>query len=122
MIQEILRSAAQAKASDVHIHVGAPPLFRIHTIMQPSDFPVMDPEGVVRLARMMMNEKRWTDFLERRDSDYSYEVSVVGRFRVNAHFQRNSVALSIRLVNDHVPPLDELYLPEIVTKLTHLPR
>ena len=122
MIQEILRSAAQMKASDVHIHVGAPPLFRIHTIMQPSDFPVMDPEGVVRLARMMMNEKRWTDFLEHRDSDYSYEVSGVGRFRVNSHFQRNSVALSIRLVNDHVPPLDELYLPEIVTKLTHLPR
>jgi Tfp pilus assembly pilus retraction ATPase PilT len=45
MLNDILRNAVQAKASDVHINVGLPPLFRIHTVVQPSDFPIVTPEG-----------------------------------------------------------------------------
>src|SRR3954463_628609 len=122
MINDILRNAFAAKASDIHINVGLPPLFRIHTIVTHSDFPIVTPEGAIRLAKEMMNEKRWADFEEKRDSDFSYEIPGVGRFRVNAHYQRNSVALSIRTINDKVRPLEQLFLPEIVHKLTHLPR
>jgi twitching motility protein PilT len=70
----------------------------------------------------MMNDKRWAGFEEKRDSDFSYEVPGVARFRVNAHFQRNTVALSIRTINDKVRPIEQLYLPDIVNKLTFLPR
>jgi twitching motility protein PilT len=122
MINDILRNAVTAKASDVHINVGAPPLFRIHTVVQPSDFPMVTPEGAMRIAQGMMNERRWADFELKRDSDFSYEIPGVGRFRVNAHYQRNSVALSIRTINDKVRPLEQLFLPDIVTKLTYLPR
>jgi twitching motility protein PilT len=122
MIQDILRKAVEAKASDVHIHVGAPPLYRIHTVVGPSEFPVVNAETVARFAKSMMGERRWTEFQEKRDADFSYEISGLSRFRVNAHYQRNTVALSIRTVNDNVRPLEELFLPEVVTKLTHLPR
>jgi twitching motility protein PilT len=122
MIQEILRKAVESKASDVHINAGLPPLFRIHTVVGPSDFPVVNAETTSKFARLMMGEKRWVDFQTLRDSDFSYEITGLSRFRVNAHFQRNTVALSIRTVNDHVRPLEKLFLPEIVTKLTYLPR
>jgi twitching motility protein PilT len=122
MINDILRQAMASKASDVHINVGAPPLFRIHTVVSPSEFPVVNAETTVKIARGMMGENRWTEFQTRRDSDFSYAIPEVGRFRVNAHFQRGTVALSIRTINDHIRALEKLYLPEIITKLTYLPR
>src|SRR5438067_6068143 len=122
LINDILRNTVQAKASDVHINVGAPPLFRIHTVVTPSDFPIVTAEGSVRLAKEMMDDRRWKEFEEHRDSDYSYEIPGVGRFRVNAHYQRKSVALAIRTINDKVRPIEQLFLPEIVSKLTYLPR
>src|SRR5688572_2271199 len=113
VLNDILRNAVAAKASDIHIMVGAPPLFRVHTIVQHSDFPMVTPEGAVRLAKEMMNDKRWADFEIKRDSDFSYEIPGVSRFRVNAHFQRGSVALSIRTINDKVRPIEQLFLPDI---------
>ena len=124
ILNDILRNAVTAKASDIHINVGLPPLFRIHTVVTPSDFPMVTPEGSMRLCKEIMvnNEKRWAAFEELRDSDFSYEIPGVARFRVNAHYQRNTVALSIRTINDKIRPLDQLFLPEVVTKLTFLPR
>ena len=122
ILNDILRNACAAKASDVHIMVGSPPLFRVNTVVTASDFPMVTPEGAIRLAKEMMNDKRWADFESHRDSDFSYEIPGVSRFRVNAHYQRNSVALSIRTINDKVRPLEQLFLPDICNKLTYLPR
>ena len=122
LIDEILRAAVAAKASDVHICAGQPPLFRIHTVVQHSDFPIVSLEGAVRLAREMMNEKRWADFEHHRDADFSYSIPGLSRFRVNTHFQRNSVGISVRTINDKVRPIEQLFLPDIVNKLTYLPR
>jgi twitching motility protein PilT len=122
MLNDMLRSAVAAKASDVHINVGMPPLFRIHTVVTPSDLPIVTPDGAIRLAKSIMSESRWQEFEKNRDSDFSYEVPGLGRFRVNAHFQRNSVALAFRVINDRIRPMTELFLPDIVAKLTFLPR
>ena len=122
MINDILKKAVESKASDVHFNAGSVPLYRIHTVVAPSDFPVTSAETVAKFARLMMGEKRWTEFQEHRDADFSYEIPGISRFRVNAHYQRNSVALSIRTINDTVRPLEQLFLPEIITKLTYLPR
>jgi twitching motility protein PilT len=122
LVNDILRTAVQNKASDVHINVGAPPLFRIHTVVTPSDFPIVTPEGALRLLKEILTEKRWPHFEQLRDADFSYEIPGVGRFRVNAHFQRNTIALAFRTINDKVRPIEQLFLPEICHKLTHLPR
>ncbi len=122
LLNDILKNAVQAKASDVHINVGLPPLVRINTVVTPTDFPVVTPEGAIRLAKEMMDERRWAEFETKRDSDFSYEIPGVSRFRVNTHYQRKSVAISIRTINDKVRPIEQLFLPEIVQKLTYLPR
>jgi len=121
-INDILRNAVQAKASDIHIMVGAPPLYRVHTVVQPSDFPIVTPEGSMRICKEVLGEKRWPAFEEVRDADFSYEIPGLGRFRVNAHWQRNSIALAFRTINDKVRPLEQLLLPEICNRLTYLPR
>src|SRR5512133_2654973 len=108
LLNDILRNGVAAKASDVHITVGQPPLFRVHTVIAPSDFPIVTPEGAQRLLREMVDEKRMKDFEVKRDADFSYEIPGVGRFRVNAHFQRKSVALAFRTINDKIRPIDEL--------------
>ena len=122
MLNDILRNAVEAKASDIHITVGSPPLFRIHTVVTPSDFPIVTAEGAMRMAKELMSEKRWAEFEEKRDSDFSYEIPGVSRFRVNAHYQRRTVALALRTINDKIRPIEQLFLPEIVSKLTYLPR
>src|SRR5690242_2045451 len=122
MINDILRNAVTAKASDVHINVGLPPLMRIHTVVQPTDLPIVTPEGAERLLREMLDDKRMADFVQHRDADFSYQIPGVGRFRVNAHFQRKTIALSIRIVNDKIRPIEQLFMPDIVGRLTYLPR
>lgn len=122
LLDDILRAGVAAKASDVHINVGLPPMFRIHTVIKPSDFPIVTAEGVTHLLKGILPEKRWPGFEELRDADFSYEIAGVGRFRVNAHYQRNTIALAFRTINDKVRPIEELFLPDIVNKLTYLPR
>ena len=75
MMNDILRTAVQNKASDVHINVGAPPLFRIHTVVTPSDFPIVTPEGSTRLLKEILPEKRWPAFEELRDADFPAHIS-----------------------------------------------
>jgi twitching motility protein PilT len=122
LLNDILRNAVEMKASDVHFTVGSPPLFRIHTVVTPSDFPILTPEGIQRLLKEMLDEKRWEAFENLRDADFSYEIPGVGRFRVNAHYQRRTIAIAVRTINDKVRPIEQLFLPDIVHKLTHLPR
>src|SRR3954453_16738095 len=121
LLQDILRNAVNAKASDIHINVGAPPLFRLHTVITASDFPMVTPEGSVRLAKEMMNEKRWAEFEQHRDADFSYEIPVLSPFRFNPPFPRNPVALPIRTINDKRLQIEQLFLPETCNRLRCFP-
>jgi twitching motility protein PilT len=120
MIEELLRKAAELGASDLHIHAGARPVFRIHGELLASRFPVLTPEQCGEFARALMDEAKWAQFNARRDLDFSYQLENL-RFRINAHFQRQSAALSIRLISSEVRGLAELFLPEIVSRLTATP-
>jgi twitching motility protein PilT len=122
IINDILRAGIAAKASDVHLNVGLPPMFRVHTVMQKSDFPIMTGEGALRILKEILGETRFPDFEKHKDADFSYEIPGLSRFRVNAHYQRGSIAMAFRTINDKVRQLEQLFLPEIVDKLTYLPR
>lgn len=121
-LQELLTTALDCGASDVHIMVGSPPLLRIHTILQETDFPVVTPDGAEAMVREMLQEHRFNNFMEKRDVDFSTEVPGRGRFRVNAHFQRGGIAIAFRAIPDQVMALDKLNLPAAVSKLTDLTR
>ncbi len=121
-LQELLLTGLNCGASDIHVMVNSPPLLRIHTVLQETDFPVVTPDGAEEMLKEMISDHRYQEFLKRRDHDFSAEVPGKGRFRVNAHFQRGAIAIAFRAIPDHVLSLDKLNLPQAVGDLTRLPR
>ncbi len=121
-LQEMLTSALDCDASDIHIMVGSAPLMRIHTVLKEMDYPVVTAEGALELIKEMLSEERFKEYLTKRDLDFSAEVTGKGRFRVNAHFQRNTAAISFRTIQDSVPPMEKLNLPDPIHSLVDLTR
>jgi twitching motility protein PilT len=121
-IDQILKNAVDLGASDIHIISGHPPVARLHTVMTPLDLPVVTPESAVRMLKQMAGETQMKTFEKVKDSDFSYQVPGLSRFRVNAHMQRQTVAISLRAIKEKIPPFDMLNLPEVVQRLTYLPR
>ncbi len=120
--EEILQTADKQDASDIHLISGHPPIMRVHTVMTPMDLPILTPQSVRGCLDQMVTEKQVARFEELRDLDFSYEVQGLGRYRVNAHFQRGAIGLAMRIIKAEVPPLEDLNLPEIISRLTYLPR
>jgi len=116
-IEQLMRSAKEAGASDVHITVGISPKMRVHGKLCVMPFPVLMPPDTSRLAYSMMNEKQKAAFEEKGEWDFSYSIPAMGRYRVNAFRQRGSIALVLRLVGTVVPTPDSLGLPESVVNL-----
>ncbi len=119
---ELLTEVLERGASDVHLVVGQPPIFRINTELITSGRPAVSSDIALSLVREMVGTRRYAQFLRRRDIDFSTTVPDRGRFRVNAHFQRDTVAIAFRAISDSVPPLATLNLPPIVSGFTDLPR
>lgn len=98
-------------------------MIRLHTCMTETEFPQLEAAHTVEIARHMLNETRMQAFDQLRDADFSYELpGGKARFRVNAHYQKNSVAMSFRLITEKVRPIETLGLPDVVAQLTYLPR
>ncbi len=121
-LQEILQTAARQDASDIHLISGHPPIIRVHTVMTPMDLPMLAPKSVKDYLAQMVSPEQMTRFETELDLDFSYEVQGLSRYRVNAHYQRGTVGLAMRAIKSDVPPLDDLNLPEIISRLTYLPR
>jgi len=123
LLQQLLIQSLQSDASDVHIVPGLPPLFRIHTVLRPVEgLAPVTPEQSRQFVLSMIGEDRMRALEERRDLDFSTTVQGLGRFRVNAHFQRNAIAIAFRAIPHVVPPLEKLNLPRAVESFVHLPR
>ena len=119
---EILRTAHEHKASDVHLISGHPPMMRVNTVMTPMDYPLLTPATVKTFLDEMTNSSQQARFDEHRDLDFSFAVAELGRYRVNAHSQRGTIGLAMRAIKSKVPPLADLNLPEVISRLTYLPR
>ncbi len=121
-LQDILSTANKHDASDIHLVSGHPPMMRVHTVMTPMDYPILTPESVHEALSQMITKVQMARFEESKDLDFSYEVEGLGRYRVNAHQQRGGIGLAMRAIKADAPPLEELNLPEIISRLTFLPR
>ncbi|MHC4622449.1 MAG: type IV pilus twitching motility protein PilT [Planctomycetota bacterium] len=122
-VRNILADAVNRGASDVHINVGMSPIIRVNTELIPTDFAVVSNEDAKEMLVSMVGQGRFKTFEKKRDLDFSTTITDPDhRFRVNAHFQRETIAISFRLVPSLIPSIDELNLPDQITELTDLPR
>lgn len=121
-LDEILRTAYELDASDVHLVAGHPPMVRVHTVVRPLEHAPLEASTLESTLKSILTEQQLATFLREQDLDFSYEVSNLGRYRVNAHRMRNGIGLALRTVKSQVPPLADLNLPEVISRLTYLPR
>jgi len=121
-IRAILTTAIENEASDVHINVGMPPVLRKNTELIDLDLSPVSDEDAKEMVISMVGPERFKTFEEKKDLDFSASIDDGHRFRVNAHVQRDTIAISFRVIPNQVFDLDDLHLPPIVKELTDLPR
>jgi len=121
-IRTILAKAIEKRASDVHINVGMPPVCRKNTELLDMDFPAVSNEDVREMVIAMIGADRFKKLEEHKDFDFSTSLDDGHRFRVNAHYQRSTIAISFRVIPNQIPLMDDLNLPPIVKELTDMPR
>jgi twitching motility protein PilT len=119
---EILKHAAESDASDVHLVTGHVPMMRVHQVMVPMEMPVLTADVVRGFVEHMASKEAFAKFESIKDSDFSYAAPGLARYRVNAHMQRGSAGVAMRAIKTKVPPLAALNLPEVIARLTYLPR
>ena len=120
-IEDIILLGRKAQASDIHISEGMPLLFRIHGVLTPA---AIQPEAgeTAEILYSLLSEEQKKSLLEGYDKDFALQTSDGGRQRVNIFRQKEKVAGTIRLLNDHIPTLEELMLPDKLYDLAAQPR
>ena len=117
-LTDILGVALKARASDIHIKAGLPPIYRIDGSLRPlPKAPRLSPDLTHRMAFEIMNDRQKVRFEEAREVDLAYGVPGLGRFRVNIFSQRGSVSLVFRAIPYDILGLDELLLPPVLKKI-----
>src|SRR5438067_7762732 len=118
-VDEYLAIAQEAGASDVHLGVNAPPVWRLHGTLQPiwPDAPRFKAEQTQNLADAFLNDAQRVLVKERGDADFAYANSR-GRYRASVVRQRLGTDIVFRIINTRVRTMDELGLPEHLKLLT----
>ncbi len=116
-IEDVLRTAVQSGASDVHITVGVPPKMRVNGRLTSLQLDKLTPADTEELLYSIMTEGQKEMFLEKGEHDFSYSLPEWGRYRVNAFRQRGTCAMALRLVSSDVPAPETLGVPESVVDL-----
>ena len=119
----LLKLAKSKKASDVHMVVSRPPLFRIDGQLMPvEDLPSLTEEDIVQAFHQMTSDRERADFNRLMELDFGRSVPEVGRLRFNAARQRGTMTLVIRLLPPSIPTVEDLGLPAICKELVIRPR
>src|SRR5437899_10442769 len=118
-VDEYLENGQKADASDVHLGVAAPPIWRVHGTLEPMwpDAPVLTGEQAVALAEAFMPEVYKEELNTRGDSDFAYE-NEHARYRVSVVRQRLGIEIVFRVINTYVRTMDDLGLPQQLKLLT----
>ncbi len=116
-IEDILRVAKDAGASDVHLTVGIPPKMRVYGSLITMDYPKLLPADTLDILISIMTETQRERFEERGEYDMSFSLPNVGRYRLNAFKQRGSIAMAFRLVGTDIPSPEVLGIPKSIVDL-----
>jgi len=118
-LKEILKVAVKGGASDIHLKMGLPPLFRVDGALVPlRDGERITLEEIKAMAFSMMNPVQKARFEEQREADLAYGIAGLGRFRVNVFQQRGAIGIVLRVIPFGVKTVEELNLPDVVKTIS----
>ncbi|HNL23793.1 MAG TPA: ATPase, T2SS/T4P/T4SS family, partial [Pseudomonadales bacterium] len=107
-ITEMLAFCVKQKASDLHLSAGLPPIIRVDGDVRRINLPPLEHKEVHELIYEIMNDKQRRDFEEFLETDFSFEVPGLARFRVNAFNQNRGAGAVFRTIPSKVLTMEEL--------------
>jgi twitching motility protein PilT len=114
-----LRELVSKEGSDLHLKVGSAPLYRLNgelTVDAGAEgLSAADTEGALR--ELLSDQTKLDEFAAEHEVDFSFEITGVARFRINAFQQRGVVSMACRAIPQHISTIDELSLPPVVREL-----
>lgn len=122
LFHRILQTAIEGGASDVHVKIGCPVVFRINRQLVPIECPNPTEEWVNKVVEAFVPKHAKRRLEEEREVDFSYYVPGVGRFRTNVFQQRGQFCFAMRYVKTRVPSFEELNLLPILKTIAESPR
>lgn len=121
-ITELLAFSAKQGASDLHLSAGLPPMIRVDGDVRRINLPPLDHKAVQALIYDIMNDKQRQDFEEVLETDFSFEVPGVARFRVNAFNQNRGAGAVFRTIPSKVLSMEDLGMGDVFRRITDVPR
>jgi len=121
-ITELLAFSAKQGASDLHLSAGLPPMIRVDGDVRRINLPPMEHKQVHALIYDIMNDKQRKDFEEFLETDFSFEVPGVARFRVNAFNQNRGAGAVFRTIPSRVLTMEDLGMGEVFKRVSDVPR
>lgn len=121
-ITELLAFSAKQNASDLHLSAGLPPMIRVDGDIRRINLPPMDHKEVHSLVYDIMNDRQRKDYEEFLETDFSFEVPGVARFRVNAFNQNRGAGAVFRTIPSKVLTMEDLGMGQIFRQISETPR
>jgi len=121
-ITQLLAFSVKNNASDLHISAGQPPIIRVDGDMRRVNLPVLDHKAVHSMVYDIMNDKQRKSYEEHWETDFSFEIPGVARFRVNAFNQNRGAAAVFRTIPSKILSLEDLNAPSIFRMISEKPR
>lgn len=121
-ITDLLAFGVKNKASDLHLSAGLPPMIRVNGDIRRINLPELSAEEVGKMIASIMNDYQRKEYQQNLETDFSFELPNVSRFRVNAFNTERGPAAVMRTIPSKVLTLEELRAPVIFQKIAELPR
>ncbi len=121
-LRELLEEMVEKNASDLHLTVGVPPVFRVDGELIHSQHEILRPADTQRLAFSVLTESQKKKFEQSKELDLSFGIEQLSRYRANVFLQRGCVAMAIRQIPFAIPAFEELGLTNVVGDLALIPR
>jgi len=123
MIKELMLLAIKKGASDIHLSVGIPPVFRINGVLEREEtFDVFNNLTMLEMLNPLMDDKKKEKLNEYGEIDFSYSLKEISHFRVNIYKESGKLAAVLRLIPTEIPTFEQLHLPKVFNDFVMLPR
>ncbi len=116
-LDQLLEFAGRRGASDILLIAGAPAVLRVNGALVGGSGELLEPDDVRALVLPLLEPAQMEELQRRKSVDLGFEREGLGRFRINLHHQRGTLAASIRLLPSKIPSLESLHLPASLAKL-----
>ncbi|WP_113908097.1 type IV pilus twitching motility protein PilT [Aliidiomarina celeris] len=121
-LQQLLERGVAQGASDLHISAGSPAMLRIDGDVVKIGDTALTADNVLSMVHSIMSSKQQAEFKEQLESDFSFAIDNLARFRVNVFMQRHGPAAVFRTIPSEVLSLEQLNAPDILRKISDYPR